>query len=114
MSQDNDERAKLREGDSWRARTFRRKDELLNFGYDKLTEFLAKKELPKFHDGLAEIHRNLNELRENPDSEELGTRTIAKLEEISALLKEAGFDSTAPVAEVKPEDPTDPSISEKL
>lgn len=95
----DEEKAKLREGDSWRARVFRKKDELLKFSYESLTSFLSSvpeaekeaKKLPEVYANLATVHKNLASLVKNPDDEDTGKSTIELLEKVSSTLREAGF-----------------------
>lgn len=87
---DNTKRAALREGDSWRAKTYRRKDKLFVFSQDALTEFL------KTQDGeiaglIVSTSKNLQELNDNPDNEEVAVATIKIFDEIDEKLKAAGF-----------------------
>lgn len=102
----DDEKAKLREGDSWRAQVFRRKDELLKFSYDRLTGFLTAipeeekeaKKIPVVYASLATVHKNLAELIKTPDDEAMGKETIELLEGVAKTLKEAGFEFDSPSA----------------
>lgn len=96
----DEEKAKLREGNSWRAQVFRKKDELLKFSYEKLTGFLASipeeekesKKIPEVYANLATVHKNLQTLTKNENDEETGKATIELLEKVANTLKTAGFD----------------------
>lgn len=91
-------KAQLREGDSWRARAYRAKDETFNFDQETLSEFLKKliednkAELSsKISAEIVSLNKPLQDLRETPDNETTGQRVMEILAGISALLKEAGF-----------------------
>lgn len=91
QAENNEEKAKLREGDSPRARVFRTKDELFQFNYDELMSFLREKELPAVNERLVLVHKNLQTLSEKPDDEEKGKETIETLQSIMTTLNENGF-----------------------
>jgi hypothetical protein len=98
MDTTKESKNQLREGDSWRARAYRAKDETFNFEQETLSEFL--KGLPaetsaKISSEIVSLNKPLQELREQPENEEIGQRVLTILGGIAALFKESGFNPPA-------------------
>lgn len=93
---ENLSREQLREGDSPRAKVYRRKDELLNFSYDKLMTFMQahSEESPGLglNDHLAGVHKSLQEINKDPNNEALAAEIVSKLETVHKILVDNGFE----------------------
>lgn len=87
----DNERAALREGDSWRAKVYRRKDQVFSFKVEKFMEFLSSHPIENFNETMIQVNQNLVALRDAPDNEDLGKSTLELLDKVESMLKGSGF-----------------------